>query len=263
MSAATKTNARLHVTPKGRVYRIDGNEVPSVTTILNALPKNLSQWAADAAANTAVERWDELGQLPLTKRLDVIRYAHRDVVNAAALRGTEIHDYGDKLVRGETVEIPQEYLGAAQAWARHIDLWQIEPIATEAAVANLTHGFAGRGDLWGTVGARDGARAYIDLKTGKNLYESVVLQCAGYDGAEVWQPDGPESEEPYEPVELMYVAHILPDAVRMVPVRGVADVGRTGVAEFRMFLYVKQVHHWLKRHGYKGEDQLLGEAERP
>lgn len=263
MTAPTVTEPRLHVTPKGRVYKIDGEKVPSVTTILNVLPKNLTQWAADAAANYAVDHWSELSEEPLTKRLDKMRYAHRDVVSKAALRGTEIHDYGDKLVRGEQVEIPDEYVGAAQAWARTIDKWAIEPLATEAAIANLTHGFAGRGDLWGTVGARDGARCYIDLKTGKGLYESVVLQCAGYDGAEVWQPDGPTSEGPYVPVDLIYVAHILPDDVRMVPVRGAGGAVRPGVGEFRQFLYAKQTWHWLDRHGYRGEDQLLGEAERP
>lgn len=260
---ATATAPRLHVTPKGRVYKIDGNNVPSVTTILNALPKSLAQWASDAAANFAVENWQELSGEPLTKRIDRIRYAHRDVVNRAALRGTEIHDYGDKLVHGEKVDIPQEYAGAAQAWARTIDAWGIEPLATEAAIANLSHGFAGRGDLWGTIGARDSARAYIDLKTGKALYESVVLQCTGYDGAEIWQPDGPASEQPYEPVDLIYVAHILPDDVRMVPVRGASGAPRPGLAEWRQFLYVKQVWQWLDAHGYKGDDQLLGEAERP
>lgn len=263
MTHPTTTAPRLDVSPKGRVYKIDGEKVPSVTTILNVLPKNLTQWAADAAANYAVDHWAELAEEPLTKRLDKMRFAHRDLVNKAALRGTEIHDYGDKLVRGEAVEIPQEYVGPAQAWARTIDQWQIEPLATEAPVANLTHGFAGRGDLWGVVGARDNARCYIDLKTGKGLYESVILQCAGYDGAEVWQPDGPASEVAYEPMDLIYVAHILPDAVRMVPVRGAGGAVRPGVAEFRQFLYTKQTWHWLDAHGYKGDDQLLGEAERP
>lgn len=263
MSAATKTAARLSVTPGGRVYRIDGEKVPSVTTVLNAMPKNLKQWAADCGANYAVEHWAELSEQPITKRLDSIRYAHRDAVSAAALRGQEIHGYGEKLVNGESPTIPPEYVGPAQAYARFLDAWQIEPLATEAAVANITHGFAGRGDLWATIGVRDGARAYVDLKTGKNLYETTVLQCAGYDGAEIWQPDGPASEEPYEPVDLIYVAHILPDDVRMVPVRGAGGAVRPGVAEFRQFLYTIQTWHWLDRHGYKGEQQLLGEAERP
>lgn len=254
---------RLYTSPAGRVYKLDGEPIPSVTTILNALPKQLKQWAADCAANLAVEKWDELAKLPLTKRLDTIRYAHREVVGEAALRGQEIHSYGEKLVGGVEVEIPDEYRGPAQAYARFLDKWEIEPLATEAPICNVTHRFGGRGDLWATIGKRDGARAYVDLKTGKNVYESTVLQCAGYDGGEIWHPDGQDSEEPYEPVDLVYVAHILPDDVRMLPVRGVGGAPKPGLPEFREFLYVQQTWRWLDRHGYKGDEPLIEEAERP
>lgn len=245
---------RLHVTPAGRVYKLDGDQIPSVTTILNALPKHLQQWAADAGANYAVEHWSELSEQPLTKRLDAIRYAHRDVRDRAALRGTQVHKYGAALVAGEEVQIPGEYLGPAEAYAKFIDLWEIEPVGTEVPIVNTTHRYGGRGDLWATIGKRDNAFAYVDLKTGNNVYESAVLQCAGYDGAELWQPNGPASEQPYEPVDLLYVAHILPDDVRMLPVKP---------GQFRAFLYVKQVWHWLDAHGYKGDDPLLGDAVHP
>lgn len=247
----------------GRGYTIDGEKAAGVTTILNALPKSLAQWAADAAANRAVEEWDELSTMPLTKRIDRIRYAHRDIVGDAAVRGTEIHKLGEQLVTGVEVEIPPEHLGPAQAYARFLDEWEIEPEATEVAVGNLTHRYAGTGDLWATIGVRDGARAYVDLKTGKGIYESVVLQSTAYDNAEVWQPDGPESEAPYVPVDLVYVAHILPDAVRMLPIRGAGGLVRPGPVEFRSFLYVQQVSQWLDRHGFKGDEPLVDEAERP
>ena len=269
MSAATATAVQPRLKSRrygahGHGYLIDGEKVPGVTAILNALPKQLKQWAADCAANHAVEHWDELSELPLTKRLDAIRYAHRDVVGEAALRGQDIHTYGEALARGEAVEVPDEYRGPAQAYARFLDRWEIEVVATEAAIANLTHRYGGRGDLWARIGKRDGALAYVDLKTGKNIYESTVLQCAAYDGAEIWQPDGPDSEQPYEqPVDLVYVAHILPDDVRMLPVRGAGGATRPGVPEFRQWLYVKQTWHWLEAHGYKGEEPLIEAAERP
>lgn len=248
----------------GHGYTLDGEKVPGVTTILNALPKELKQWAADCAANEAVEHWEELSGLPATRRLDRIRYAHKNAVSEAALRGTQIHKYGEQIVAGETVEIPDEYRGPVQAYARFLDAWEIEPLAIEAPIANATHGYAGTGDLWGTIGVRDNARAYIDIKTGKNVYESVVLQSAAYDGAELWQPDGPRSEQPYPgPVDLVYVAHVLPDDVRMIPVRGVGGAERPGVPEFRQFLYTLQTHRWLERHGYRGDQPLLEEAERP
>lgn len=240
----------------GHVYHLDGQKVPGVTTILNALPKQLTQWASDAAANYAVEHWDELSEETLTKRLDRIRFAHRDTLARAALRGTEIHGYGEALVTGEPVEIPEEHLGPATAYAKFLDAWQIAPVAMETPVANTRHGYAGTADLWATVGARDGAKALIDLKTGKGIYESVVLQLVAYRNCDLWQPDGPDSEAELPAVDLVYVAHILPDDVRMLPVTA-------GAPEFRQFQYVQQTARWLDAHGFKGELPLIGEGERP
>ncbi len=266
MTTATAAGPRLKSRKygaHGHGYLLDGEKIPGVTTILNALPKQLKQWAADCAANHAVEKWDELSELPLTKRLDAIRYAHRDVVGEAALRGTEIHAYGDALANGREVTVPDEYRGPAQAYARWLDKWEIEPVATEAAICSLTHRYGGRGDLWATVGKRDGAYALIDVKSGKNVYESTVLQIAGYDGADVWQPDGPDSEQPYTPVDLAFVAHVLPDDVRMLPVRGAGGAEKPGPAEFRQFLYVQQTYLWLEAHGYRGDEPLIEDGARP
>jgi hypothetical protein len=240
----------------GHAYYLDGEKIDGVTTILNALPKQLKQWAADTAANFAVEHWDELAELPMTKRLDQIRFAHKDVVSAAALRGTEIHGYGERLVRGEAVPIPDEYRGPAEAYARFVDDWKIEPIAIETPVCNTRHRYGGRADLWATIGARDNAVALVDLKTGGNIYESTVLQLAGYRYADLWQPDGPESEQAMIPVDRVYVAHILSDDVRMLPVTAGAD-------EFRQFLYVQQTSRWLNLHGFRGAEPLIGDAARP
>jgi hypothetical protein len=212
----------------GHGYLLDGEKIAGVTTILNALPKQLKQWAADCSANYAVEHWDDLSKKPMTKKLDEIRYAHRDVVGEAALRGNQIHGFGERLVKGLEVDIPEEYLGPSQAYARFLDEWAIEPLATEAAIVNTRYRYGGRGDLWGDIGKRDGALAYIDLKTGTNVYQSVVLQSVAYDNADLWQPDGPDSEQPYEQVDLIYGAHSLPDSVRMLPVRGAGGARRPG-----------------------------------
>jgi hypothetical protein len=240
----------------GHAYYLDDVKVPGVTTILNALPKQLTQWSSDAAANYAVEHWDELTEDTLTKRLDRIRFAHKDVVSEAALRGTEIHKYGDPLVRGEPVSIPEELRGPVEAYARFVDDWGIEPVAVETVVGNVTHRYGGRADLWAKVGARDNCLALIDLKTGKNVYESTVLQLAAYRFAELWQPDGPDSEQPIIEVDRVYVAHILPDDVRMLPVEAGPD-------QFRAFLYVQQTALWLDRHGFRGEEPLIGDQVRP
>ena len=252
------TAPRLYVTPKGRDYKLDGEKITSVTTILNALPKELKQWAADCAANFAVEHWDELAEQPITKRLDRMRYAHRDVVKAAALRGTEIHDLGEKVAKGEEVQVPDEHRGPVEAYARFVDDFDVEPVASEAPVAHTVHRYAGRSDLWAwlTTAGRGRHYALIDLKSGRNIYAETVLQLAGYAGADIWQPDGPASEAPLPPVDAVYVAHIMPDAVRLLPVERRPE-------DFRQFLYVQQSAAWLKLHGFRGPEPLIGEALQP
>jgi hypothetical protein len=241
---------------RGHGYQLDGEKVDGVTSILDALPKQLKQWAADSAANYAVEHWAELSEEPLTKRLDRIRFAHRDQLSAAALRGTRIHGYGEQLVHGDPVEIPEEYQGPAEAYARFLDAWDIQPVAVETPLASLKHSYGGTADLWATIGARDGIRALIDLKTGKTVYEATALQAAAYRHADIWQPNGPDSEQPLPDVQAVYVAHILPDDVRMLPVKA-------GPEEFRQFLYLQQTHRWLAVHGFKGWDPVIGEAALP
>lgn len=263
----------------GHSYAIDGVKVEGVTTILNALPKSLAQWAADAGANYAVEHWDELADLPLTKKLDAIRYAHRDIRDAAALRGTEIHHHGQRLAGGLPIEVPPEHRGPVEAYAQFLDAWEIEPIATETPIVNLPHRYGGTADLWAHIGVRDGVRALIDLKTGKNVYESTVLQLTAYRNGTLWQPDTwnhntdkpttaaqrQASEEPLPPVDEVWVAHILPDTVRFLPVTRTdyAVPGEPPPPQFRMFLYVQQVHRWLERHGYRGEEPLIDEPQAP
>ena len=247
---------RLFMSPAGRAARLDGQDVDRVTNILNALPKQLTQWASDQAANYAVEHWDELTEETLTKRLDKIRFAHRDTLNRAQVRGTQIHHYGEQLVTGADVPVPDELLGPAEAYARFLDTWKIEPLAIETPVAHTDYRYAGRADLWAKIGARAGATALIDLKTGSGVYESTVMQLAAYRHASIWQPNGPESESPLPSVDLVYVAHIGPDDVRMLPVTA-------GPEEFRAFLYVQQTALWLKAHAFKGDEPLIGPAAHP
>lgn len=239
---------------RGHSYTLDQNKAYGVTTaISNGFPLNLKQWGADQAANHALEHWDELGELPLTKRLDRIRYAHRETLSSLALRGTRIHEYGEAIVHGTEVEVPDEYRGPAEAYARFLDDWQIDPIATETPLANTEYGYAGTADLWGRIGRRDDTPALIDLKTGSGVFESVALQLAAYRHADLWHVDGEERTDVPE-VEQVYVAHVGPDAVRLVPVEA-------GEREFQEFLYVLQTARWIDAHGWKGDEPVIGEAE--
>lgn len=256
----TTTTPRLVMSPAGRAASFDGTKVERVTDVLNALAKpGLTQWAADCAADYAVDHWDDLAEQATSKRLTSIRYAHRDTVKRAMAAGTDVHKMGEALVAGEPVEPPDELRGMVEAYARFLDEWRIEPVAIETPVAYTGQApYAGRADLWATIGKRDNARALVDLKTGKAVYAEVCLQLAAYVGADLWHPNGPDSEQPKPDVDLVYVAHIRADTVDMLPVPAALTA-----AQWRTFRYVQQVSRWIKRHGYNGDEVLVGEPEQP
>jgi hypothetical protein len=220
---------------RGHGYKLDGQKVIGVTTALNVLDKPaLRDWYARSAAERAINEWDTLSDLPISERMERIRYGARDKTQAAALRGTQIHELGDKLARGESPDVPPEHVGPVEAYARWLDRWEVETIASETPLANTKHGYAGTADLWARVGKRDNAMCLLDVKTGKGVYDETGLQLAAYRYSDLIQPEkGVEIATPE--VDLVYVAHILPDDVRTLPV--IADE-----RVFRDFLYVLQVH---------------------
>ena len=236
---------------KGHGYQLDGEKITGVTTALGVMDKPaLRNWYAEQAAKRAVDEWDRLADLPVSDRLDYIKRGPRDTVTAAALRGTEIHSLGEKLAHGDEVEVPAEHRGPVEAYARFLDEWDVQTIATETPLASVQHRYGGTADQWARIGRRDGAMCLLDVKTGKGVYSETGLQLAAYRYSELIQPEkGVEIETPA--VDLVYVAHVLPDTVRMLPV--IANE-----AVFRDFLYVLQVYRHVEA---CKEWPLIGEAE--
>lgn len=238
---------------RGHGYKLDGEKCMGVTTAIDVLDKPaLRNWYANEAAKRAVNEWDRLSELPVSDRLEYIKFGPRDVMQAAALRGTEIHALGDLLARGESPDVPPEHVGPVEAYARFLDAWDVETIASETPLANTEHRYAGTADLWARVGKRDNAVCLVDVKTGKGVYNEVGLQLAAYRFSDLLQPEkGVEIQTPA--VDLVYVAHVLPDDVRMVPVNA-------GPETFRTFLYVLTVAR--AREAWE-EWPLIGSAVRP
>lgn len=234
-------------------YKLDGRKVPGATTVIGTLDKPaLRQWYAKQAAARAVNEWDYLAGLPVSERLAYIEKGPRDTVTAAALRGNQIHDLGQKLAEGKDVDVPAEHMGPVEAYARWLDLWQIETIAAETPLVNTEYGYAGTADLWGRVGARDNAVALLDIKTGKGVWNETGLQLAAYRYSTLMQPEK-GVEIPTPEVELVLVAHVMPDDVRTLP--AVADE-----TTFRTFLHLLQVYRAVD--GWK-EAPLIGAAINP
>lgn len=237
---------------RGHGYKLDGEKIIGVTTVIDSLDKPaLRRWYAEEAAKRVVDEWDRIVGMRPSERLSFVKDGPKDTVRAAALRGTQIHALGDKLVHGEPVDVPDEHRGPVEAYARWLDRWQITPLASETPCANTTYRYAGTADLWGHVGVRDDELALLDIKTGKGVWSEVGLQLAAYRYSDLIQVAG--EEQPTPEVSRVYVAHVLPDTVRTVPVEAGPDI-------FRTFLYLQQVHQAVK--GWQ-DFPLVGEEEQP
>ena len=191
-------------TAKGHYYKDGaGHRIPGVTTILgDGVPKPaLINWAANATAEWAVDNWDELADMSHSVRLAKLKGARYDTSDKAKKRGTEVHQYGERLVKGEAVQgIPDELRGHVEAYVRFLDKFDVDPVLIETPIVNYTIGYAGTLDLVADITDTDGERrrVLLDLKTNeKGIFGETALQLAAYRYAEFYQdPNGTEHEMP-------------------------------------------------------------------
>lgn len=220
-----------------------GNPIPGVTTILNGgLPKPaLTSWGIRTVAEYAVNRWDDLAQLPVADRLKELKgspYAERD---AAASRGTEIHALAERLINGEEVEVPDEIAGHVESLVKWLDLFRPEPVLTEFTCVNYTVGYAGTGDM---VVRLNGETWLIDTKTSKGVYGDTALQTAAYARAEFYL-DGDGQEQPMPHIDRTGVLHVRSDGADLYPLRYDDDVFLAFRYVARNARVVEDVRGWI------------------
>lgn len=203
----------------------DGNgaKVPGVTSILSAgLPKPfLVNWAGNATAEAAVNRWDELSQMGPADRLAALKAARYEERDAAARRGTEVHAIAEQLARGETVTVPDELRGHVESYLGFLDDWDPEPIYLEATVVNYSCGYAGSLDMIHRL--RDGAVILADIKTNRSgIYGETSLQLAAYRYAEFIVTE--HGEEPMPTVDETHALWIRADGYSVIPLNTSPEV---------------------------------------
>lgn len=234
----------------GHGYQLDDRKVPGVTTVIGVMDKPaLVTWAARQSAGYAVENWARLSQMPIMERAALIENARYDTTKQAAVRGNRIHSAGEKLAKTGEFDVPDELRGPVQAYAKFLDAWMIETIVAEAPVAHTEYRYAGTLDLLCTSPLL--GTILLDVKTGKNVYAETSLQTAAYRYCDLMQvgrhvpgPRGGKGKTEYDErpmleVQDCYVAHVLADAVELVPVR--ADE-----TDWHAFLYLREVYDWKR-----------------
>jgi hypothetical protein len=223
--------------------------VPGVTTLTgDGLPKPaLLNWAADATAEYAIDRWDELAALPPSERLKKMKGGRYETTDKAKAKGTAVHKLAERLIAGERVTIPDGLDGYVHACVRFLDEFDLRAVHTEAVVYSETHRHVGTLDLIGDVQLPDMpeydhiprdddgySRGLFDWKTSRSgIFGEVALQLAPYRFSEfLILPDGKVIDMPQ--VDFCAGIHLRPNGYTCVPLLCEEDT-------YRDFLYVKEV----------------------
>jgi hypothetical protein len=234
--------------PNSHRYKLDGQWVPGVTTLIGkGLPKPaLVYWSAKMVAEfvthnpDAVEQLRTMGDGPMIAALKAVPWEKRDT---AAIRGTEVHDLAEKIAHGGLVEVPEHLTEIVSSYVTFLDLWQPEVIWTERPVASREWRFAGKPDI---VCRINGQVWLLDWKTSRDVYGDNATQVAAYGHAEFYV-DEEGNEHPMPEIERYGIVHITPGETQLYEVNDHAAAW----LDFQHILWVANAADRIK--GYLGE----------
>lgn len=185
-------------TKAGRFYDVDGDLLPSVTTILKVIGKPaLVHWAAHMerllVVDAAADLYLDLGKTPMLSRAAYVATldgrvgtskAHKRALDKAHDIGTQAHkliEWNLRHTLGQTtgpqprvVDDVQWAFMAFEDWARAVNL---KPRLIEQVVYSKTYRYAGTMDLLADV---NDAVTLVDFKTSKGIYAEAFLQNVAY-----------------------------------------------------------------------------------
>ena len=221
----------LKFSEKAHRYTMDGKAVQGVTTILNkALPKPaLPYWAAKSVAEwvtdnaDGVEQLRSMGRAPMVEALKNVPWQTRD---EAAIRGTDVHALAEKLIHGESIDVPTHLVSRVQGLAKLLDEFGVQPLLTEVSVGNRKLWYAGRLDTVSTIGLDNWL---LDFKTSSGVYGETGLQTGAYASAEFYVEDNKwDNEKPLPHIDRIGVIHITEDGSTLHELGDIKD-------NFKMF----------------------------
>lgn len=257
MTRATAPATRRVNRGNGHSYLLDGQKVPGVTTILSAIPKPwLAPWTARTIAEYAADHVDAIQALHPDRQaiIDLLKKAADRDRDAAALKGTQIHQYGERIAQGEEIlwaEIAPEQRGHVEQYIQFLHDHDPAVVATELVVAHRAHAWMGTLDLLVELPHETSGVHLVDVKTSRSGPKpEVALQAAAYAHAElVIDPNG--AETPLPPVVAGWVLWLATDRYELRPL----DIS---IAMYRRFRYLQMVHDMTDQ-----LDGALGEPVTP
>lgn len=218
------------------IHPVSGECVPSVTTILQVLPKEgLSSWMAKEAARFAVEHWDELAMLSPQERLEPIQRASEAISVPAADKGDLVHDIIDSWMSGRPRDDnPDRVSSYMNSFIRFLTETRPRFIENEVCMFSRAYEYCGTAD-W--IAEIDGKIILGDTKSGKAIYPEAALQVSALAHADfILRDDG--SEEKIPPISDLLVLNVRPRSWKLARVRN-PD------ACFQVFLGARRIYDWI------------------
>jgi hypothetical protein len=186
-----------------RFYEVEGEKLPSVTAILQAVAKPaLVGWAAkqerEMVIRAATQLYEDLPALApkmnrmayentLQERVGKTKAYQRELSKASDI-GTECHALIEWNLRRELQQKvgPEPRISDKATWAfMAYEDWRkkanLAPVLIEQTVYSKRYGYAGTMDWAGEID-HEGTRVAVvgDFKTGKAIYAEALLQNAAY-----------------------------------------------------------------------------------
>lgn len=226
----------------GGKYTFDGNEYPTVTTILQVISKPaLVGWAAKSVAEEAVRRVKNGEDLDV-RSLAASPWRARD---AKGDIGSVVHSVLESYAKGEVVavsSVPEDARAHVSSLLEWLHEFKPEVLASEVTVFHENPRYAGTFDavmkLPSAMGPNVGGRTLlVDVKTGKAVYREAELQLAAYRHANfIGRADSTREDMPV--VDGCCVLHVTPDAAQMVEVPADDHAYEAFLAAARLWEYM-------------------------
>lgn len=185
-------NGEIEVTFNSGLHRytIDGEIIPSVTTILGVLDKPaLVPWAANMAVDH-VRDFLEVGksydELELSRMLLEARNAHRKKKTEAADIGSHVHKWVERYINAQIrkEDIPPAPVNdiireATERFVAWVEEHKVRFLASEQMVYSRRYNYVGTFDFICTMQDKPGL-FMGDLKTSNGIWHEYLLQTSAY-----------------------------------------------------------------------------------
>lgn len=184
--------------PKRHIYKINGESIPSVTSITRLMDKPALLWWATGEMEKEILSYLE-SRVPINaESLKKARSAYMRTRDAAADSGTMVHDWIENHIKSkvglcdmppipefkEGDEVGQKLMNGIQAFLQWESENDVRFVASEQFVYSRKHHYCGKFDFSCTMASTNHRLLHIaDNKTSKGIYSEMMYQTSGYQGA--------------------------------------------------------------------------------